>query len=70
MSIKSEVEAAGERVAQAEQAAVARIRALESRIEAWFTAHIHNSPAARDTAVFNHVRAAVDELKLQLSKEI
>ncbi|KYZ78995.1 hypothetical protein PTBPS01_03685 [Burkholderia pseudomallei] len=42
----------------------ARIDAL---IEAWFRANFHDSIVSRDTATFNHVRAAVDALKKQLA---
>ncbi len=38
-------------------------------IEAWFVASIHNSPVSHDTRIFNHVRAAVDELKALLAPE-
>lgn len=36
-------------------------------VESWFVEYIHNSPASRDTAIFNHVRQAVDVLKQRLS---
>lgn len=35
-------------------------------VESWFVEQIHNSPVSRDTATFNHVRQAVDELKKRL----
>lgn len=45
--------------------------ALDARtdalIEAWFRANFHDSIVSRDTATFNHVRAAVDALKKQLA---
>lgn len=45
--------------------------ALDARtdalIEAWFRANFHDSIVSRDTATFNHVRAAVDALKKELA---
>ncbi|KVG33867.1 hypothetical protein [Burkholderia diffusa] len=45
--------------------------ALDARtdalIEAWFRASFHDSIVSRDTATFNHVRAAVDALKKELA---
>lgn len=38
-----------------------------AKIEAWFSRHIHDSPVSRNTEVYNHVRAAVDALKKELS---
>ncbi|WP_213308180.1 hypothetical protein [Paraburkholderia sacchari] len=40
---------------------------LDAGIEAWFRANFHDSIVSRDTAVFNHVRGAVDALKKQLA---
>ncbi|RQZ08901.1 hypothetical protein DF105_00935 [Burkholderia stagnalis] len=42
---------------------------LDAAIEAWFRANFHDSIVSRDTAVFNHVRAAVDALKAELAAE-
>jgi hypothetical protein len=42
--------------------------ALAAEIDAWFASHFHNSVVSRDTEVFNHVRAAVDELKVRLTQ--
>lgn len=33
-----------------------------AEIEAWFADHFHNSVVSRNTDVFNHVRAAKDDL--------
>lgn len=41
--------------------------ALDALIEAWFRANFHDSIVSRDTATFNHVRAAVDALKKELA---
>lgn len=35
-------------------------------IEKWFVERIHDSPVSRHTEVYNHVRAAVDDLKKML----
>ena len=35
-------------------------------VDAWFAAKIHNSPASRDTAVYNYLRSAVIDLKARL----
>jgi len=35
--------------------------------EAWFVARINNSPVSRDTAIYNYVRSAVDDLKTRLA---
>jgi hypothetical protein len=42
---------------------------LHAEIEAWFASHFHNSIVARDTETFNHVRAAVDDLKVRLAPD-
>lgn len=39
-------------------------------VEDWFLENIHNSPVSRNTEAFNHLRAALDDLKRRLSKEI
>jgi len=70
MSMKTEIEAVGAHLRAAEQDAGARLHRLEQRIESWFATHIHNSPASRDTAAFNHIRGAVDALKRHLAEEI
>jgi hypothetical protein len=38
-------------------------------IERWFFERFHNSPVSRDVELFNHVRAAVDELEAILQRE-
>jgi hypothetical protein len=50
-----------------QQASHATLLAL---IEKWFVDHLHNSPASRDTLIFNHVRQAVEELKRRIEQEI
>lgn len=40
---------------------------IDALIEAWFRANFHDSIVSRDTATFNHVRAAVDALKKELA---
>ncbi|KVQ87352.1 hypothetical protein WK09_20155 [Burkholderia ubonensis] len=40
---------------------------IEALVEAWFRANFHDSIVSRDTAVFNHVRGAVDALKKELA---
>ncbi len=50
--------------APAAPALAARTAAL---IAAWFRANFPDSIVSRDTATFNHVRAAVDALKKQLA---
>lgn len=42
-------------------------REIEAGIESWFVETMHNSPIARATDNFNHVRAAVDALKVRLA---
>jgi hypothetical protein len=42
---------------------------LSALIERWFFERFHNSPVSRDVEAFNHVRAAVDELKALLQRE-
>jgi succinylarginine dihydrolase len=42
---------------------------LSTLIERWFFERFHNSPVSRDVELFNHVRAAVDELKAILQRE-
>lgn len=37
-------------------------------IEKWFIEHFHGSPHMRDTEAFNHVRAAVDDLKRRITE--
>lgn len=39
----------------------------DALIEAWFRANFHDSIVSRDTATFNHVRAAVDALKKEFA---
>ena len=39
---------------------------IATMVEAWFVESLHNSPVSRATEVFNHVRVAVDALKLRL----
>ena len=42
--------------------------ALAEKIEAWFVDEIHNSPVSRaGSEVFNHLRQAVDNLKIRLA---
>lgn len=41
--------------------------AMNTAIDAWFAAQINNSPASRDTVIYNHIRAAVDDLKTRLA---
>lgn len=40
---------------------------LDELLDAWFNETMHNSPVSRDTAIFNHVRGAVNDLKRRLS---
>lgn len=42
-------------------------REIDAGIESWFVQTMHNSPVARATDNFNHVRAAVDALKVRLA---
>ena len=42
--------------------------AAAALIERWFSEAIHNSPASRDTTIFNHLRAAVDDLKTRFKE--
>jgi len=39
---------------------------IEEKIEAWFVKHMHNSPVSQQTTIMNHVRQAVDALKVDL----
>lgn len=48
-------------------AAAALDARTDALIEAWFRANFHDSIVSRDTATFNHVRAAVDTLKKELA---
>lgn len=41
---------------------------LDEALEAWFREKIQNSVVSQSTAVYNHVRAAVDDLKARLAK--
>jgi len=42
--------------------------ATDAAVDAWFVESFYNSPVSRDTAVFNCVRSAVDDLKTRLAK--
>jgi hypothetical protein len=46
---------------------VARESEIAELVEAWFVESLHNSPVSRATDIFNHVRVAVDALKLRLA---
>ncbi|HHT8992766.1 TPA: hypothetical protein ACT5B2_003810 [Burkholderia cenocepacia] len=48
-------------------AAAALDARTDALIEAWFRANFHDSIVSRDTATFNHVRAAVDALKKEIA---
>lgn len=41
---------------------------LDAVIERWFREKIQNSIASQQTVIYNHVRAAVDDLKTRLAK--
>ena len=41
-----------------------------AEIERWFVERMHNSPVSRDTEIYNHVRAAVDDLKIRIARNI
>jgi hypothetical protein len=49
-----------------DDAFVAKRNAL---IDAWVVEHFHGSIVSRDTQIFNHVRAAVEDLKRRLTKQ-
>lgn len=38
-------------------------------IEKWFEETMHNSAVSRNTEIYNHVRASVDDLKARIAKE-
>jgi hypothetical protein len=42
------------------------IQAMEQMFDEWWSSHFHGSPVARDTEVYNHTYAAVQELKRRL----
>lgn len=50
-----------------EVAPVSEASSTDVIVEAWFATHFHNSIISRDTETFNHVRAAIDDLKLRLN---
>jgi hypothetical protein len=56
-------------VAAADAPASAAPHPLHAAIDAWFASHFHNSPISRDSELYNHVHAAVQDLKLRLTKE-
>ena len=41
-----------------------------AEIERWFVERMHNSPVSRDTEIYNHVRAAVDDLTIRIARNI
>lgn len=43
---------------------------INAEIDAWFATHFHNSVVSRDTETYNHVRAAVDDLKVRLAHSV
>ena len=53
----------------ADAATAAPPAGLDAAIERWFADHFHGSPHLRDTDAFNHLRRAVDDLKLRLAEE-
>jgi hypothetical protein len=44
----------------------ARANEIAALVETWFVESFHNSQVSRATENFNHVRVAVDALKLRL----
>jgi hypothetical protein len=50
-------------------APLAKPHTLATLVEDWFAENFHGSPHMRDTGAFNHVRAAVDDLKRRLTEE-
>ncbi|HWK45127.1 MAG TPA: hypothetical protein VNT30_10415 [Stellaceae bacterium] len=43
---------------------------IEAAIDAWFVDRIHDSPVARSTEAFNHLRNALADLKRRIIQEI
>ncbi len=43
---------------------------LRHIVDEWFLDWIYGSAAARDTAIFNHIFAAKEDLKRRLAKEM
>jgi hypothetical protein len=54
-------------VSDDEQATAPAPHPLHALVEDWFARHFHNSIVARDTATFNHVFAAKEDLKRLLA---
>jgi hypothetical protein len=62
-------QAEADAIAQAEAAADRRVKSLEATFDQWVNDCVHNSPASRDTAGFNHLHAtALPELRRRLLK--
>jgi hypothetical protein len=45
-------------------------RPVERIIEEWFRRTIHDSPVARSTEAFNHLRQALGDLKRRIIEEL
>ena len=43
------------------------VAAINAVVDAWVVANLYNSPASRDTAIFNHIAAALPDLKARLA---
>lgn len=46
------------------------IKSTDEIIDKWFANHFHNSPASSDTAVYNLIYAAKEDLKKRLTETL
>lgn len=49
---------------------VPEIDKIEQAVRAWFTEHIHNSPASQDTTVYNHIVSGIDKLITKIKEVV
>lgn len=55
---------------EADAELAAKAARVHQIVEAWFLEKVPNSPVSQNTQAFNHVRAAVNDLKARLVKEL
>lgn len=57
-------------VAKAPATETSKADRIAAVVQAWVSAHIHNSPISRQTDAMNHLTAALPDLVSRLDKEI